>query len=81
MATKPSSLWRTDVSREASAIASGTLSPDKAFMAQLFPVEILDRTDVALAAFEDNVSRLERPTDEQNFAAVEKVVLALNTIN
>ena len=50
-------------------------------MAQLFPVEILDRTDVALAAFEDNVSRLERPTDEQNFAAVEKVVLALNTIN
>ena len=50
-------------------------------MARLFPVEMLDRTDVVLAAFEDEVSRLQRSTDEQVFAVVERVVVALNTVN
>jgi hypothetical protein len=81
VATTPSSLWRAEVLQEASALAAGTLSPDKAFMTQLFPVAMLDSTDVVLAAFEADVSRLEQPSDQRVLDAVEKVVLALNAVN
>lgn len=81
MATTPSSLWRAEILQEASALATGTLSPDKAFMTQLFPVAMLDSTDVVLAAFEADVSRLEQPSDQRVLDAVEKVVLALNAVN
>jgi hypothetical protein len=50
-------------------------------MTQLFPVAMLDSTDVVLAAFEADVSRLEQPSDQRVLDAVEKVVLALNAVN
>jgi len=50
-------------------------------MAELFPDSLLARTDEVLAAFEASVTALADPSDDEVFAAVERVVLALNAVN
>ncbi|MFE3409757.1 hypothetical protein ACFXMT_15930 [Streptomyces mirabilis] len=50
-------------------------------MAGLFPVELLTATDAVLGTFEGQLAGLGGAGDEQVFAAVERVVLALNAVN
>ncbi len=73
--------WPTDTWRHRIALeADGTTEP--AHAAELFPPSLLTRTDETLAAFEAELltGPAER-TDTQLFAAIERVVLSLNTVN
>ncbi len=50
-------------------------------MAALFSDELLSATDAVLGAFEAELPTLSEGDDEQIFAVVERVVLALNAVN
>jgi hypothetical protein len=81
MAERPTTNWRRGIAREAAELAAGTLDPDCACMVDLFPDELLSATDAVLDAFEAELPTLTEGDDEQVFAAVERVVLALNAVN
>lgn len=82
MAVRPSRHWREGVEQDEREIAAGVLDPEEGSMAELFPESLLTRTDEVLAAFEAEVASLSNdPSDEQVFAAVRDVVLALNQVN
>ncbi|WP_405808492.1 hypothetical protein OG729_27430 [Streptomyces sp. NBC_00210] len=81
MTERPSKHWRDGVADEAGKVAAGTLNAEDAFMADLYPVPLLDATDAALGAFESQLRTLRSPSDDEVFEAVERVVLALNVIN
>ncbi|MQY32422.1 hypothetical protein SRB17_03700 [Streptomyces sp. RB17] len=50
-------------------------------MAELFPEGLLTATDAVLDTFEGELAGLGEASDEQVFAVVERVVLALNAVN
>ncbi|MCX4620898.1 hypothetical protein [Streptomyces albogriseolus] len=81
MAEKPTTNWRRGIAAEAAELAVGTVDPDCACMVDLYPDELLSATDTVLNAFETELATLNRGDDEQVFAAVERVVLALNAVN
>ncbi|MFH8936876.1 hypothetical protein [Streptomyces griseosporeus] len=81
MAERPTTNWRKGIAAEAAELAAGTLDPDCAHMADLYPDELLSATDAVLNAFETELATLDARDDEQAFAAVERVVLALNAVN
>ncbi len=81
MAVRPSQRWREGVEQDEREIEAGILGPEDGCMAALFPESLLTRTDEVLAAFEAEVAALNDPSDEQVFAAVRNVVLALNQVN
>ncbi|MFE7216068.1 hypothetical protein ACFY0A_39085 [Streptomyces sp. NPDC001698] len=81
MAERPTTNWRRGIAREAAELAAGVLDPDCACMVNLFPEELLLETDAVLDTFEAELPTLPGGDDEQIFAAVERVVLALNTVN
>ncbi|MGW1709846.1 hypothetical protein ACWCP8_31230 [Streptomyces sp. NPDC002206] len=81
MTERPSKHWPDGVAEEARKLAAGTLTLDDAFMADLYPVSLLDATDEALGAFESTLGTLRTPSDDEVFAAVQRVVLDLNAIN
>ena len=62
-------------------MAAGTLAPECAGVADLYPESLLRATDAALEEFEDEVRALREPSDEAVFGTVERVVLALNAID
>ncbi|RAJ82795.1 hypothetical protein K377_03845 [Streptomyces sp. PsTaAH-137] len=62
-------------------MAAGTLDPECACMAELFPESLLTATDSVLDAFEAELASLRGAPDEPVLAAVERVVLALNAVN
>ncbi|WP_406303895.1 hypothetical protein OHA61_18095 [Streptomyces sp. NBC_00885] len=68
MAIRPSATWRDEVSQNADA-------------AELYTPVMLEATDAALAAFEDEARSLGEASDERILAAVERVVEQLNTID
>ena len=68
MATKPTVRWRR----------SAIENPE---IAELFPEALLVRTDEVLATFEEEVAALADPSDDEVFAAIERVVLVLNAVN
>jgi hypothetical protein len=68
MAERPTTTWRTDVAEHAE-------------YADLFPEPMIVRTDEVLAEFEAEVAAFDDPSDDEVFAAVENVVLALNVVN
>ncbi|MFE5399796.1 hypothetical protein ACFQ9Z_00020 [Streptomyces sp. NPDC056580] len=49
---RPTTSWRNGIAEEAEELAAGTLDPECACMAGLFPEELLTATDEVLAAFE-----------------------------
>ena len=61
MAERPTTSWRRGVAQEADKLAAGTLEPDCACMAELFPEELLVATDAVLDAFEAELPRWPRP--------------------
>ncbi|MFF3558554.1 hypothetical protein ACFYXS_00705 [Streptomyces sp. NPDC002574] len=81
MATRPSEHWRDGVAEEARELAAGTIGPECAFMARLFPESLLAATDRVTASFEAEVRAMGGPCDGEVLAAVEHVVLALNAVN
>ena len=81
MAERPTTSWRRGVAQEADALAAGTLDPDCACMAELFPEELLVATDAVLDAFETELPPLAEAEDVRIFAVVERVVLELNAVN
>ncbi|MES5821626.1 hypothetical protein [Streptomyces sp. RG80] len=81
MAERPTTSWRHGITEEAEELAAGTLGPECACMAALFPEELLEATDAVLDAFEGDLLGLGEAGDEQVFAVVERVVLALNAVN
>ena len=68
MAERPSTEWRAHVAEY----------PESA---ELFPESLLTRTDEVLATFEAEVAELVDPSDDDVFAAIERVVLVLNAVN
>jgi hypothetical protein len=81
MAERPTASWRHGIAEEAEELAAGTLDPECACMAGLFPEELLLATDEVLDAFEGELPGLGEATDEGVFAVVERVVLALNAVD
>ncbi|MCL6668421.1 MULTISPECIES: hypothetical protein [Streptomyces] len=81
MAERPTTSWRHGIAEEAAELAAGILDPECACMAGLFPEELLTATDAVLCSFEGQLAGLGDASDEQVFAAVESVVLALNAVN
>ncbi|MEU9136263.1 hypothetical protein AB0D33_09895 [Streptomyces sp. NPDC048404] len=81
MAERPTTNWRRGIAEEAAELAAGTLDPDCACMVDLFPDELLSATDAVLDAFEARLPTLAEGGDEQVFAVVQRVVLALNAVN
>ncbi|MCZ4118986.1 hypothetical protein [Streptomyces sp. H39-S7] len=62
-------------------VAAGTLAPECASVADLYPESLLRATDAALEAFEREAHALREPSDEAVFGTVERVVLAPNAID
>ncbi|MCT9005917.1 hypothetical protein [Streptomyces rhizosphaerihabitans] len=81
MTERPTANWLHGRAKEAEELAAGTLDPECACMAALFPDELLKATDAVLDTFEGEVRRLGEAEDEQVLAVVERVVLALNAVN
>ncbi|MGW6704152.1 hypothetical protein ACWGDE_04570 [Streptomyces sp. NPDC054956] len=81
MAKRPTTSWREGVASEAEQLAAGTLDPDCACMAELFPHELLVATDAVLDSFEAELVGLSSAADAEVFAVVKRVVLALNAVD
>ncbi|CAL9490556.1 hypothetical protein SUDANB15_03210 [Streptomyces sp. enrichment culture] len=81
MAERPTTSWRHGIAEEAAEIAAGTLVPECACMTGLFPEKPLRATDAVLDTFEGQLAGLDDAGDEQVFAVVERVVLALNAVD
>ncbi|MFF4352016.1 hypothetical protein [Streptomyces sp. NPDC001530] len=69
------------MAEEAEELAAGTLDPDCACMAGLFPEALLTATDAVLDTFEDELPTLAEADAVQVLGAVERVVLALNAVD
>ncbi|MFE9168048.1 hypothetical protein ACFYNZ_00700 [Streptomyces kebangsaanensis] len=81
MAERPTTSWRHGIAEEAEELAAGTLGPECACMAGLLPEELLTATDEVLDIFEGELPGLGEATDEKVLSVVERVVLALNTVD
>ncbi|MFI1471812.1 hypothetical protein [Streptomyces wuyuanensis] len=81
MTNRPPDNWRAWMAETAREVKAGTLDPECASAADLYPESLLRATDAALEAFEGEVRALREPSDEVVFETVERVVLALNAIN
>jgi hypothetical protein len=68
MVERPTTNWRAFVAED----------PDSA---ELYPESMMLRTDEVLAEFEAEVAAFADPSDDEVFAAIENVVLALNAVN
>ncbi|MGW1708261.1 hypothetical protein ACWCP8_22745 [Streptomyces sp. NPDC002206] len=81
MAERPTTGWREGIEEEQRELAAGTLDPGCACMVELFPESLITATDSVLDAFEADLPSLQGSSDERVFAAVQRVVLALNAVN
>lgn len=81
MAGRPSQYWRSEVAKEARAVADGTMSRDCTSFLGTYSESFLEAIDAALVAFEVEVRELGAASDERILAVVERVVLALNRVN
>jgi hypothetical protein len=82
-----STKWRREREEQVRDVAAGTFPADEAFLAELFPDAFLDPLDELLVAYEKDVTAAiaSNGRGPQAFcalyAAVEKLVLALNDLN
>ncbi|MCX4389578.1 hypothetical protein OG777_21975 [Micromonospora peucetia] len=81
MITRPSQKWGRDVREQKAAIAAGTLTEDAAYALRLWSEPFITAVDAALDAYEADVRSLSAPSDEEVFAAVERVITALNAVS
>ena len=78
---RPTSEWRLRARLQRAAVAAGTLSSDDAYALQLWPDDFTAEVDSALDAYEVSVRALAAPSDDDIFAAIERVVRDLNDID
>lgn len=81
MIERPSAAWRRNVERQTAAVAAGTLDEEEAYAVRLWPGDFIAAVDTALEEHEAEARALRAPSDGDVFAAVRRVVLALNAIN
>jgi hypothetical protein len=81
MIERPSQKWQRRVADQEAAVAAGTLPRDQAYAAQLWPADATAAIDAILAAYEQEIEGLRPVADEAAWAAVERVVLALNAVD
>jgi hypothetical protein len=70
--------WRHVIAGQAAAVATGTLPPDEAYATSWWPEDFIARVDAALESYERDIARLDPADDAAVWAAVERVVVALN---
>ena len=78
MKERPSTEWRREVAEQTAAVAAGTLTEEKAYAPRVWPDAFITGVDRVLEAYEREVAGLTAPTDDQVWAAVERVVTGLN---
>jgi hypothetical protein len=78
MIERPTVRWRNQIAEQAAEIAAGTLVPEKAYAAQLWPPAFTAAVDTVLAAYEQDVAVVDTTSDEAVWATVETVVVGLN---
>jgi hypothetical protein len=86
MVERPTAVWREYVAEDIAGLAAGTLDPDDAVSARLWPDNLIRDTDEVLDRFEADVAGLvdHRPApaeDTEIFEVIERTVEALNAIN
>ncbi|GAA3941285.1 hypothetical protein Aau02nite_43860 [Amorphoplanes auranticolor] len=81
MIFRPSQTWQRRVAEQEAAVAAGTLPRDQAYAAELWPAEATAAVDVVLTAYAQEIAGLPAVTEEAAWAAVERVVLALNAVD
>jgi hypothetical protein len=79
--TRPSDEWQRLVEEQAAELAAGTLSPDDAYAAVLWPESLRVSTSAALASFERELHALASPSDAEVLDIVQRLVVALNKIH
>jgi hypothetical protein len=78
---RPTHHWRGGVEEDAREVAAGTLRPEDAHAAHLWPAAMPDATDAVLDRFEAGPRTWAGPSDETVLGAVKRAVLALNAVN
>ncbi|MER7282089.1 DUF5713 family protein [Dactylosporangium sp. NPDC000244] len=73
--------WRRETAEQEAAVAAGTMPREEAYALTFFPPPFVAAVDAALEAYEQEVASLNPPTDEAVWAAVERVVVALNDVD
>lgn len=81
MANRPPENWRAWMAEVVRDVEAGILEPECAGAAEMYPESLLTATDAVLEAFEAEVRVLVKPSDEEVFGTVEKVVVALNGVD
>src|SRR5689334_23131192 len=79
MIERPTVGWQSKVTEQEAAIAAGTLAPADAYAIHLWPTAFTAAVDRVLAAYERDTADLDTTSDEAIWAAVERVVVGLNT--
>ncbi|MGW5666627.1 hypothetical protein [Micromonospora sp. NPDC003776] len=83
MITRPTAKWGREVQDQRHRIAAGTLAEDDdgAYALALWPEAFIAAVDTALDAYEADVRSFSSPSDDEIFASVERIVMALNVID
>lgn len=78
MIERPTVRWRNRIAAQEAEVAAGTLAPEKAYAAELWPAAFTAAVDTVLDAYEQEVAAADTTSDEAVWAAVERVVVGLN---
>ncbi|MEV0160291.1 hypothetical protein [Nonomuraea fuscirosea] len=81
MAKRPTDMWREHVAEEIAERAAGLRSVEDTNFAALYPEPFVVATERVLMSFEDEVHGIDSPSDEEVFAAIQKVVEGLNAVD
>ncbi|KXK60674.1 hypothetical protein AWW66_17470 [Micromonospora rosaria] len=81
MMERPTLRWRRAAEEQAVAVSAGLLTPEKAYAGRLWPAEFVAAADATLTRYDADLRTLDPASDEQAWAAVERVVTALNDVN
>ncbi|MEU4560596.1 DUF5713 family protein [Actinoplanes sp. NPDC023936] len=73
--------WRLKLAEQEAAVTAGTLSADDAYALTFFPLSFVTAVNSALQAYEEEIANLDHATDNAVWAAVERVVVALNDVD
>ena len=78
MIERPSQRWRREVAQQEAAVAAGSLPPEEAYAARVWPADFIADVDAVLASYAEDAQRLGATPDEVVWSAVERVVVGLN---
>ncbi|MBG0830197.1 hypothetical protein HS041_20750 [Planomonospora sp. ID67723] len=80
MTIRPTDRWRKRIETEAQQIAAGELAASEAYYAARYG-DAVTPAEEAFRVFEEELKTLATASDDHVFAAVERVAVALNTID